>query len=200
MGSPSQSRGGRCSAQRRDYSSRRPAVSTNCPKEEFLSWERAFEIHGLAGLRVTRIQQYRSPRAARARSASSSQGRVEVSRRLAFELRISPRVALVTDQDSWDASPMNEPRQCPASRRRSIIEKWRMGSANWPASAASPARGGSCSSSRPVTIAGPIISTVERANAVAKTPLAAVARRDRCAERAAGHAPARLIDAPAAPS
>ncbi len=27
--------------------------------EEFLSWQRAFETHGLAGLRVTRIQQYR---------------------------------------------------------------------------------------------------------------------------------------------
>ena len=39
-------------------------------EEEFLSWERAFEIHGLAGLRVTRIQQYRGPRTARSRSAS----------------------------------------------------------------------------------------------------------------------------------
>jgi transposase-like protein len=28
-------------------------------KEELLSWDRAFELHGLAGLRVTRIQQYR---------------------------------------------------------------------------------------------------------------------------------------------
>jgi hypothetical protein len=27
--------------------------------EEFLCWQRAFETHGLAGLRVTRIQQYR---------------------------------------------------------------------------------------------------------------------------------------------
>jgi transposase-like protein len=35
-------------------------------EEEFLSWVRAFEVHGLAGLRVTRIQQYRAPRAARA--------------------------------------------------------------------------------------------------------------------------------------
>jgi len=35
-------------------------------EEEFLSWERAFEIYGLAGLRVTRIQQYRKPRPARA--------------------------------------------------------------------------------------------------------------------------------------
>lgn len=29
-------------------------------EEEFLSWQRAFEAHGLAGLRVTRVQQYRS--------------------------------------------------------------------------------------------------------------------------------------------
>jgi transposase-like protein len=34
-------------------------------EEEFHSWERAFEIHGLAGLRATRIQQYRLPRSAR---------------------------------------------------------------------------------------------------------------------------------------
>jgi transposase-like protein len=33
-------------------------------KEEFLSWDRAFELHGLAGLRVTRIQQYRESRRA----------------------------------------------------------------------------------------------------------------------------------------
>ena len=32
--------------------------------EEFLSWQRAFETHGLAGLRVTRIQQYRESRSA----------------------------------------------------------------------------------------------------------------------------------------
>jgi transposase-like protein len=34
-------------------------------KEELLSWERAFEIHGLAGLRATRVQQYRRSRRAR---------------------------------------------------------------------------------------------------------------------------------------
>jgi hypothetical protein len=28
-------------------------------EEEFLSWQRAFETHGLAGLRTTRVQQYR---------------------------------------------------------------------------------------------------------------------------------------------
>lgn len=28
--------------------------------EEYLSWERAIERHGLAGLRVTRLQDYRS--------------------------------------------------------------------------------------------------------------------------------------------
>jgi hypothetical protein len=32
--------------------------------EEFLSWQHAFETHGLAGLRVTRIQQYRKSRSA----------------------------------------------------------------------------------------------------------------------------------------
>jgi hypothetical protein len=31
-------------------------------EEEFLSWQRAFETHGLAGLRATRVQQYRTPR------------------------------------------------------------------------------------------------------------------------------------------
>jgi hypothetical protein len=31
-------------------------------EEEFLSWQRAFETHGLAGLRATRAQQYRTPR------------------------------------------------------------------------------------------------------------------------------------------
>jgi transposase-like protein len=34
-------------------------------KEELLSWERAFEIYGLAGLRATRVQQYRRSRRAR---------------------------------------------------------------------------------------------------------------------------------------
>jgi Protein of unknown function (DUF1153) len=31
-------------------------------EEEYRSWERAFEAYGLAGLRATRIQQYRGPR------------------------------------------------------------------------------------------------------------------------------------------
>jgi hypothetical protein len=31
-------------------------------EEEFLSWQRAFESHGLPGLRVTSIQQYRELR------------------------------------------------------------------------------------------------------------------------------------------
>jgi transposase-like protein len=35
-------------------------------EEEFLSWVRAFENHGLPGLRATRLQQYRAPRPARA--------------------------------------------------------------------------------------------------------------------------------------
>ena len=42
-------------------------------EEEFLSWQRAFEIHGLGGLRTTRIQQYRAPRSARAPYASPKQ-------------------------------------------------------------------------------------------------------------------------------
>jgi len=39
-------------------------------EEEFLSWQRAFETHGLPGLRATRVQQYREhrrPRRARLR-------------------------------------------------------------------------------------------------------------------------------------
>lgn len=31
-------------------------------EEQFLSWQRAFDAHGLAGLRATRIQQYRGSR------------------------------------------------------------------------------------------------------------------------------------------
>ena len=31
-------------------------------EEEFLSWQRAFEAHGIAGLRATRVQQYRGSR------------------------------------------------------------------------------------------------------------------------------------------
>jgi len=31
-------------------------------EEEFLSWQRAFEAHGLPGLRAARIQQYRGSR------------------------------------------------------------------------------------------------------------------------------------------
>ena len=34
-------------------------------EEEYRSWERAFEHHGLAGLRSTRLQQYRGPRPSR---------------------------------------------------------------------------------------------------------------------------------------
>ena len=34
-------------------------------EEEYRSWERAFEQHGLPGLRSTRLQQYRSPRTPR---------------------------------------------------------------------------------------------------------------------------------------
>ena len=31
-------------------------------EEELLSWQRAFEVYGLPGLRTTRIQSYRDPR------------------------------------------------------------------------------------------------------------------------------------------
>jgi transposase-like protein len=34
-------------------------------EEEFRSWLRAYEAHGLPGLRATRLQQYRSPRSPR---------------------------------------------------------------------------------------------------------------------------------------
>jgi hypothetical protein len=34
-------------------------------EEELLSWEHAFETHGFAGLRATRIQQYRRGRSRR---------------------------------------------------------------------------------------------------------------------------------------
>jgi transposase-like protein len=30
-------------------------------EEEFRSWQRAYQSHGLAGLRATRVQQYRPP-------------------------------------------------------------------------------------------------------------------------------------------
>ena len=46
-------------------------------EEEFLSWQRAFEIHGLAGLRTTRIQQYRLSRSARAAPPRRQKRRVE---------------------------------------------------------------------------------------------------------------------------
>ena len=36
-------------------------------EEEFLSWQRAFEAHGLPGLRTTRVQQYRRQRGHRPR-------------------------------------------------------------------------------------------------------------------------------------
>ena len=31
-------------------------------EEEFLSWQQAFEVHGLRGLRSTRLQQYKRSR------------------------------------------------------------------------------------------------------------------------------------------
>ena len=37
----------------------------NLTEEEYRSWERAFDEHGLPGLRSTRLQQYRGPRPSR---------------------------------------------------------------------------------------------------------------------------------------
>ncbi len=34
-------------------------------EEEFLAWERGIETHGVAGLRITRLQIYRDPPASR---------------------------------------------------------------------------------------------------------------------------------------
>ena len=42
-------------------------------EEEFRSWERAYEIHGLAGLRTTRCQHYRVRGSSRSRRASPKQ-------------------------------------------------------------------------------------------------------------------------------
>jgi transposase-like protein len=46
-------------------------------EEEFRSWQHAFELHGLAGLRTTRIQQYRRARSARAAPSASPKRRGE---------------------------------------------------------------------------------------------------------------------------
>ena len=36
-------------------------------EEEFHAWQRAYDAHGLPGLRATRLQQYRAPRSSRPR-------------------------------------------------------------------------------------------------------------------------------------
>ena len=36
-------------------------------EEEFRAWQRAYEAHGLPGLRATRLQQYRAPPSPRPR-------------------------------------------------------------------------------------------------------------------------------------
>ena len=36
-------------------------------EEEFRAWQRAYDAHGLPGLRATRLQQYRSPSSSRPR-------------------------------------------------------------------------------------------------------------------------------------
>jgi hypothetical protein len=50
-------------------------------EEEYLAWERAFEVYGLAGLRVTRTQQYRSLRVGRSRSSLKPKVEPRFSRR-----------------------------------------------------------------------------------------------------------------------
>jgi ferric-dicitrate binding protein FerR (iron transport regulator) len=50
-------------------------------EEEFRAWQRAFEIHGLAGLRITRTQQYRAALPARSRSSSLKQVQSSLLRR-----------------------------------------------------------------------------------------------------------------------
>jgi hypothetical protein len=51
-------------------------------EDEFRSWERAFETHGLAGLRITRTQQYRALRPARSRSSPLKQVQSSLLRRV----------------------------------------------------------------------------------------------------------------------
>jgi hypothetical protein len=36
-------------------------------EEEFRAWQRAYDTHGLPGLRATRLQQYRTPASSRPR-------------------------------------------------------------------------------------------------------------------------------------
>jgi transposase-like protein len=36
-------------------------------EEEFRAWQRAYDVHGLPGLRATRLQQYRAPLSPRPR-------------------------------------------------------------------------------------------------------------------------------------
>ena len=42
-------------------------------EEELLSWERGFELYGLAGLRATRIQRDRLSQGSRSRTAAATQ-------------------------------------------------------------------------------------------------------------------------------
>ena len=82
-------------------------------EEEFLSWKRAFESHGLRGLRIARTQQYRVLRPARSRSCRlnsrfSRASLAGLTIRLAnVTLRWEP---LVTERDIGDSLPVNESR------------------------------------------------------------------------------------------
>ena len=44
---------------------RKFAAAMSFPVEEFLAWQRAIDTHGVAGLRVTRLQIYRDTPPAR---------------------------------------------------------------------------------------------------------------------------------------
>ncbi len=65
-------------------------------EEELLSWERAFEVHGLPGLRATRVQQYRR------NSSSESPSRRRQTRELNFEaLAMGYLLCGFSYQPSW---------------------------------------------------------------------------------------------------
>jgi hypothetical protein len=48
-------------------------------EEEFFSWQRAFETHGLPGLRASRVQQYRNPRYRRQQPYSRGNDRERIT-------------------------------------------------------------------------------------------------------------------------
>ena len=81
----------RC-AQRR-YEPRRVCRRYELSVEEFVTWQRAIETHGIAGLHVTRTQFYRG--ASRARPAYHSEATIQTGRLL---VNLNTRVVSVEDQ------------------------------------------------------------------------------------------------------